>query len=73
VNSRILKDSDFDGYDKLSGQLSPTLALFGSGIAFPQDVIDGANERHPWVGFKRSIEQVDIMMDTFLEAKNRKP
>lgn len=36
--------------------------LFGGGIAFPQDLIDGGGSREPWVGFKRSIEQVDIMV-----------
>jgi hypothetical protein len=36
--------------------------LFGGGIAFPQDLIDGGGNREPWVGFKRSIEQVDLMV-----------
>lgn len=44
----------------------PKGRLFGGGIAFPQDLIDGGGNREPWVGFKRSVEQVDLMMDVFL-------
>ena len=40
--------------------------LFGGGIAFPQDLIDGGGNREPWVGFKRSIEQVDLMVEVFV-------
>ena len=36
--------------------------LFGGGIAFPQDLVDGAGHREPWVGFKRSVEQVELMV-----------
>lgn len=43
----------------------PRACLFGGGIAFPQDLIDGGGNREPWVGFKRSIEQVDLMVDVF--------
>jgi hypothetical protein len=39
--------------------------LFGGGIAFPQDLVDGGGNREPWVGFKRSIEQVDLMVAAF--------
>ena len=43
----------------------PRGQLFGGGIAFPQDLIDGGGNREPWVGFKRSVEQVDLMVDAF--------
>ena len=36
--------------------------LFGAGVAFPQDVVDGGGGREPWVGFKRSAEQTDLMV-----------
>jgi hypothetical protein len=39
--------------------------LFGGGIAFPQDVVDGGGHREPWVGFKRSIQQVDLMVAVY--------
>jgi hypothetical protein len=39
--------------------------LFGGGIAFPRDLIDGGGAREPWVGFKRSIEQVDLMVAAY--------
>jgi hypothetical protein len=42
--------------------------LFGGGIAFPQDLIDGGGAREPWVGFKRSIEQVDLMVAAYRDS-----
>ena len=40
--------------------------LFGAGIAFPQYVVDGGGSQEPWVGFKRSIYQVDLMVESLL-------
>jgi len=73
VGDRCLSTADLDGYDRWSGQISTGSApdserwpvLFGGGIAFPQDITDGAGHVQPWVGLKRSIEQTDIMVDVY--------
>jgi len=57
-------DGDDDGNDGNDGNDRMGL-LFGSGIAFPQDVIDGDGNREPWVGVGRSIEQVELMVNVF--------
>lgn len=59
---------DIYEYDRFTGEMGERGSnLFGAGIAFPQDYIDGGGEREPWVGFKRSIEQVDLMMAAFAQ------
>ena len=63
VEGRQLTEQDLDGYDRMTGQIVEGVLLFGGGIAFPQDLIDGGGNKEPWVGFKRSIEQVDLMVD----------
>ena len=76
VADRCLSTSDLDGYDRRTGKI-PTgsapdscrgPALFGLGIAFPQDIIDGAGNVQPWVGLKRSIKQTDVMVDEYCTA-----
>jgi hypothetical protein len=76
VADRCLSTSDLDGYDRRTGKI-PTgsapdscrgPALFGGGIAFPQDIIDGAGNVQPWVGLKRSIKQTDVMVDEYCTA-----
>lgn len=42
---------------------SESIGLFGGGIAYPQNYRDDENEVEPWVGFKRSIEQTDLIVD----------
>lgn len=76
VADRCLSTSDLDGYDRQTGRIptGSTLdsyqgpALFGGGIAFPQDIIDGAGHVQPWVGLKRSIEQTDVMVNEYCTA-----
>lgn len=38
------------------------LGVYGGGIAYPQNHRDEEGEIEPWVGFKRSIEQTDLMI-----------
>jgi hypothetical protein len=55
--------ADLRNYCTKTGQLFGTGSnLFGCGIAFPHDFIDEEGDSEPWVGFKRSIEQVDSML-----------
>ena len=76
-------DEQWSSYDRFTGEIphphpcsSPRIqsgmaegctGLFGAGIAFPQYVVEGGGEQEPWVGFKRSIEQVDLMAERLLK------
>lgn len=80
VSDRCLTTSDLDGFDRRTGRiptgsaLDPYIggpALFGGGIAFPQDIVDGAGHVQPWVGLKRSIELTDVMVDEYCNALAR--
>lgn len=75
----VIKASDSCGLDSdatttvcekcgQKGRGVPKGRLFGGGIAFPQDLVDGGGNREPWVGFKRSVEQVDLMVDVFCKV-----
>ncbi|MFX8910926.1 hypothetical protein ABTN03_19935, partial [Acinetobacter baumannii] len=57
--------------DEAGGSIRNRIGLFGGGIAFPQSYRDGEGEVEPWVGFKRSIEQTDIMEAAFEESRFR--
>lgn len=60
---RRFASPELDAYNRTTGELiEDGSALFGNGIGFPQDHIDGGGRIEPWVGFKRSIEQVDLML-----------
>ena len=60
-----------DTYNRTLGSIGPADAfLFGAGIAFPQHVVDAGGNRGPWVGFKRSILQTDLMVNHFLDTIN---
>lgn len=65
----LLSTSQLDQYDHMTGEiLAPSdhhIGLFGGGIAFPQDYLDDDGEIEPWVGFKRSIEQTALMIETY--------
>jgi ABC-type polysaccharide transport system permease subunit len=39
------------------------ICLFGTGIAFPKFHFDAENELDPWVGFRKSIEQTELMVN----------
>jgi hypothetical protein len=45
------------------------IGLFGGGIAFPQDYRDDEGEIEAWVGFKRSIEQTELMIEAFEKSR----
>ena len=76
ISERALLDCN---YDKFSGQLMLPACilpdssqvqpnrllsnLFGAGIAFPQHHVNEVGEQEPWIGFKRSVLQVDLMID----------
>lgn len=54
-------------YHRDTGALleAPNRNIFGGGIAYPQDTIEGDGRREPWVGFKRSIEQTELMTGAY--------
>lgn len=63
-------------YDRWSGEImlhsenNPVdvlrnVGIFGGGIAFPQNHRDEEGDIEPWVGFKRSIEQTDLMLESY--------
>ena len=60
-----------DAYHRDTGALleAPGKNIFGGGIAYPQDTIEGDGRREPWVGFKRSIEQTDLMAAAYCSDK----
>lgn len=71
-------------YDKWNGELLFTsrdvqktpeapfsLGIYGGGIAYPQNHRDEEGEIEPWVGFKRSIEQTDLMLQAFETYRER--
>ncbi|RYY84748.1 hypothetical protein EON63_08625 [archaeon] len=65
VDGLAVARGEYDGYDKMTGEIcvqDKKIGLFGGGIAFPQDLVDDEGEVEPWVGFKRSIEQTDLMI-----------
>jgi len=57
-------------YDVFSGELQvgKRCALFGCGIGYPQYHVDGGGTAEPWVGFKRTILQVELMVVAAAEA-----
>jgi len=72
MNGQKLTREDIMNYNKDTGEISiptytgsPSYGLFGTGIAFPQDFKDGGGGVEPWVGVKRSIEQIDLMTSRF--------
>jgi hypothetical protein len=57
------RHASLDGYCTKTGQIFGTRSnIFGCGIAFPHDFTDDEGHTEPWVGFLRSIEQVDFMV-----------
>lgn len=55
-----------------SGDAAPfSLGIYGGGIAYPQNHRDEEGEIEPWVGFKRSIEQTDLMLEAFAAYEQR--
>ena len=77
VCGQELTDENWDNYDRMSGEIPLPVGeynqvcggLFGGGIGFPQDLVDGGGNVEPWVGFKRSVEQVQLMVEAFRESK----
>jgi hypothetical protein len=67
-NQEAVSLNELDNYDRWTGEVTlekKSIGLFGGGIAFPQDYRDEEGEIEPWVGFKRSIEQTELMIETF--------
>lgn len=69
VDGKSIDRKDLEAYDRDTGEikaggksLTVSARLFGGGIAFPQNYTDGGGGVEPWVGFKRSIEQIDLMV-----------
>lgn len=75
-----LTGEDLDDYDVWSGEIKlPSklfpiqqshIALYGGGIAFPQFYRDEEGEEEPWIGVKRSIQQTELMIKSFLAARS---
>eukprot|EP01040_Poterioochromonas_malhamensis_P014304 gene14304-15819_t len=73
VDDYTLSTKDLDNYDKWTGEVKiirengneESIGLFGGGIASPQNYLDDENEVEPWVGFKRSVEQTDLIVEAF--------
>jgi hypothetical protein len=79
-NNYQFTKADIDQYDKWVGYIpipqslrdqtkpeytAADLGLFGAGIAFPQNYRDEEGEVEPWVGVKRTIEQIDVIVEYF--------
>lgn len=57
------------GFSTTAEEVATIPMLFGAGIAFPQDLIDGGGNVEPWVGFKRSAVQVSLMVQAYLSHR----
>eukprot|EP01038_Epipyxis_sp_PR26KG_P009378 gene9378-12636_t len=78
-NGNILENDILLKYDKITGEIDIPFegnennthyssGLFGIGIAFPQDILIEDNTREPYVGFKRSILQTDLIIEKALSS-----
>jgi hypothetical protein len=83
---QYLTNDILESYDRITGEIMLPLSsqecqqssecgvrhigLFGGGIAFPQDYIHDDGEREPWVGFRRSIEQTELMINAFYRTSS---
>mmetsp|Transcript_8792 Transcript_8792/g.7859 ORF Transcript_8792/g.7859 Transcript_8792/m.7859 type:complete len:412 (-) Transcript_8792:14-1249(-) len=70
INNQIVEYNKLNQYDILTGEINNYGSLFGGGIAYPQYHMYSNNTSEPWIGFKRSIEQIDLMIAVF-NNKNR--